>query len=338
LFLDLPGLRLIDISLDDSSHKIKNYAVVFAPRAGHHSNIAERTALFMRDRGLAKMAVVEQKCASEIPLYINGKRHYENFDGQVDQYTAVLEHLKNITGYPSHLIAVCQPGPLLAATLIRNPGLGKTFGSAGSPMHTEGEEGLITNFSRLMGEHYIDFLMDFFYQKVPEGNKGAGRRIYDGRMQVLGFYFLGIDQHLKNFRRAFSDIKKGDREAFLRQKSFYSWYNYVTHFPEGFIRDTYKKIFLENQLVKGTLDIKGTPIGIKDYPGDVPVWALGGTKDDIAPPLQATGHVSLIDSVPEEDRLLILAKAGHMGLFRSQKVLETDYEEITRFILERSDF
>jgi len=337
ILLDLPGLRLIDISLD-VKHKIGNYSVVFAPRAGHHSNIAERTALFMRDKGLTRMAVVEQKCASEIPLYVNGERHYENFDGQVAQYTAILELLRNITGYPPHLIAVCQPGPLLAATLILNPDLGKTFGSAGSPMHTEGEEGLLTNFSRLMGENYIDFLMNLFYQKVPEGEKGAGRKIYDGRMQVFGFYLLGIDQHFKNFRKAFSDIKKGDKEAYLKQKHFYDWYNYVTHFPAGFIRDTYKKIFIKNQLIKGTREIRGKSVGIKDYPANVPIWALGGTKDDIAPPLQATGHVPLIKSVPDEDRLFLLAEAGHMGLFRSKRVLESDYEKITQFILERSDY
>jgi len=336
ILLDLPGLRLIDISLD-TKHKIGNYTVVFAPRAGHHSNIAERTARFMRDRGLTRMAVVEQKCASDIPLYVNGQRHHENFDGQVEQYRAVLEHLRDITGHPPHLVAVCQPGPLLAATLILYPDLGKTFGSAGSPMHTEGEESLLTNFSRLMGENYIDVLMNFFYRKVPEGEVGAGRKIYDGRLQVLGFYMLGIDQHVKNFRKAYSDIRKGNRDAYLRQKNFYEWYNYVTHFPAGFIRDTYKKIFVNNELIRGTMEINGQTVDIKNYPGDVPIWALGGTKDDIAPPLQATGHVPLIESVPEKDRLVVPANAGHMGLFRSQKVLENDYSRITQFLLERSD-
>lgn len=336
VLLDLPGLRLIDISLD-GDHRIKNYTVVFAPRAGHHSNIAERTARFMRDRGLTRMAVVEQKCASKIPLFIDGKRHYENFNGQVAQYSAVLDFLKKKTGVPPHLVAVCQPGPLLAATLILNPGLGKTFGSAGSPMHTEGEDGLLTDFARLMGKDYIDLLMNLFYQEVPEGEPGAGRRIYDGRLQVLGFYLLGMDQHMKNFRKAFSDIQNGRQDAYLRQKHFYEWYNYATHFPEGFIRDTYQKVFVDNQFIRGSLKINGTTVGINDYPGDVPVWALGGMKDDIAPPLQATGHVPLIDAVPEKDRLVLLADAGHMGLFRSRKVLESDYDRITRFILERSD-
>ena len=64
VLLDLPGLRLIDISAQ-VEHKIRNFAVVFAPRAGHHSNIAERAAYYMRDQGLTRMAIVEQKCAEE---------------------------------------------------------------------------------------------------------------------------------------------------------------------------------------------------------------------------------------------------------------------------------
>ena len=138
ILLDLPGMRVIDISAD-IRHRIHNYGVVFAPRAGHHSNIAERVALFLRDQGLTRMAVVEQKCADDIPLSVNGHRHREDFEGQVDQYRQVLELLKLRTGYSPHLIAICQPGPLLLSTLILHPELGKTFGSAGSPMHTEAE-------------------------------------------------------------------------------------------------------------------------------------------------------------------------------------------------------
>jgi poly-beta-hydroxyalkanoate depolymerase len=97
-------------------HALKNYTVVFAPRAGHHSNIAERVALFLRDHGLSRMAVVEQKCAEDIPLYVDGKRHHEDFAGQVDQYRLILGHLKRLTGRPPHLVAICQPGPLPMTT------------------------------------------------------------------------------------------------------------------------------------------------------------------------------------------------------------------------------
>ena len=335
VLLDLPGMKLIDISLD-TEHRIQNYGVVFAPRAGHHSNIAERAALFMRDQGLSRMAVVEQKCADDIPLEINGERHFEGFEGQIDQYRRILTHLKEMTGHAPHLIAICQPGPLLISTLILNPELGKTFGSAGSPMHTEAERGFLTDFARLMGTTYIDLLMCLAGRRVGDDCAGVGREAYDGSYQVLGFYLLGLDQHYRNLKRYLADMKQGDQAAAERQASFYQWYNFVHHFPSGFIRDTYKKIFARNELIRGTLSIGGQRVDIRDYPS-VPIWALGGSNDDIAPPLQATGHIDLID-LPPHQKLNLTCDAGHMGLFRAQRILEEYYSQITEFILAHSDY
>jgi polyhydroxyalkanoate depolymerase len=337
ILLDLPGMRLIDISTD-VRHRIHNYGVVFAPRAGHHSNIAERVALFLRDQGLTRMAVVEQKCAEDIPLNVNGHRHREDFEGQVDQYRQVLELLKLRTGHSPHLIAICQPGPLLLSTLILHPELGKTFGSAGSPMHTEAEKGFLTDFARKAGEGYIDRMLAFFGHTIGEDHAGAGRLTYDGRLQVLGFYLMAWDQHYRNYKKLLNDMKNGDNESARRQKAFYQWYNTVHHFPAGFIRDTYKKIFVQNALIRGYLKIGDRKVDIANYPVQTPLWALGGESDHIAPPKQAVGHMDLMPEMPAQNQLRLLCDAGHMGLFRSQRVLEKHYRRIADFLLTHSDY
>jgi len=337
ILLDLPGLRLIDISAD-VRHRILNYGVVFAPRAGHHSNIAERVALFLRDQGLSRMAVVEQKCAEDIPLYVDGVRHREDFDGQVAQYRQVLELLKQRTGHAPHLIAICQPGPLLLSTLILNPELGRTFGSAGSPMHTEAEKGFLTEFARTAGETYIDRMLGLFGHIIGADAPGAGRLTYDGRLQVLGFYLLAWDQHFRNLKNLLNDMQDGDNESARRQKVFYQWYNTVHHFPAGFIRDTYKKIFVRNALIRGGLQIGGKTAALADYPVRIPIWALGGTADPIVPPLQAVGHLDLMPEMPPQHSLRLLCDAGHTGLFRSRKVLEQQYRQIADFLLTHSDY
>ncbi|MGD8723191.1 MAG: hypothetical protein PVG00_04615, partial [Desulfobacterales bacterium] len=280
ILLELPSLRVIDMSAE-VKHTLHNYAVVFAPRAGHHSNIAERVALYLRDQGLTRMAIVEQKCADDIPLYVDQTRHRENFDSQIDQYKQVLTHLKQLSGYPPHLIAICQPGPLLMSTLILNPQLGKTFGSAGSPMHTEAEKGVLTDFARLMGESYIDELMRCCGRTITAKRPGHGRQSFDGALQVLGFYYLGMDQHVRNFKRLLLDLKQGNSKSAERQMEFYRWYHTVHHFPAGFIRDTYKKIFVRNELIRGKLSAGNQIIDIRDYPDHVPIWALGGSRDKI---------------------------------------------------------
>jgi polyhydroxyalkanoate depolymerase len=336
ILLDLPGLRVIDIS-SETNHALHNYTAVFAPRAGHHSNIAEKVALYLRGQGLTRMALVEQKCADDIPLYVSDRRHQENFDSQVAQYRRVLADLKKRSGHPSHLVAICQPGPLLMSTLILHPELGKTFGSAGSPMHTEAEEGFLTDFARLMGEDYIDNLIRFFGHATQAPKAGSGRQCFDGALQVLGFYYLGMDQHVRNFKRLLRDLKRDNRESARRQMAFYRWYHTVHHFPAGFIRDTFKKIFINNELIRGRLVVGEKRVGIDDYPGDVPIWALGGNRDEIAPPLQATGHMDLISAVPAEDKLDLICNGGHMGLFRSEAILKAHYSRIARFMMDRSD-
>ena len=336
VILDLPSLRVIDISLP-IAHRIDNYTIVFAPRAGHHSNIAERVALYLRDQGLSRMAVVEQKCADEIPLYVDGQRHSEDFNSQVQQYTQVMAHAKQITGKPAHLVAICQPGPLLISALILNPQLGKTLGTAGSPMHTEAQQGFLTDFARLMGAGFIDNLMSIFGRPIESSRTGSGREVYDGALQVLGFYYMGMDQHVRNFRRLWTDLKTGNTESAERQKVFYDWYNTVHHFPAGFIRDTFKKIFIGNELIHGELKIGDKEVDIKDYPRSVPIWALGGQADAIVPPLQATGHMDFIESVSLADKRNLTCDGGHMGLFRSEKILKSHYSQIAAFMLAHSD-
>ena len=223
------------------------------------------------------------------------------------------------------------------STLILNPHLGKTFGSAGSPMDTEGERGVLTDLSRTLGEGFIDLLTRLFRYRVPEGNPGEGRDAYDGSAHVLGFYLLGKDQHMRNLRKLLADLKTGNKADAERQKVFYQWYNTVNHLPVEFIKDTFKKIFLRNELVRGTLEISGKRISTRDYPAGLPIWALAGRKDKITPPLQATGHMRLLRSVPEEDKLTLLCGGGHMGLFRSSEILKNYYSRIVEFMLSHSD-
>jgi poly-beta-hydroxyalkanoate depolymerase len=178
----------------------------------------------------------------------------------------------------------------------------------------------------MAGEDYIERLVSVSGHTVSDEHVGAGRESYDGRVHVFGFYFLGMDQHFKNLRRLLTDLKQGNKEDAERQKAFYRWYNYVNHAPIGFIRDTYQKIFVKNELISGKLAIHGKMIGVKDYPGSVPIWALGGNKDAIAPPLQATGHMDMIDSIPQ-NKLTLTCNGGHMGLFRSSKILKEYYNQ-----------
>ncbi len=109
------------------------------------------------------------------------------------------------------------------------------------------------------------------------------------------------------------------------------------NFPAGFIRDTFQKIFVGNELIRGKLSIGERTIGIKDYPAGAPIWALGGKRNDIAPEGQAVGHLPLIHNVAEADKLSLTCDGGHMALFRSEKILDQYYTRIADFLLAHSD-
>jgi poly-beta-hydroxyalkanoate depolymerase len=205
-------------------------------------------------------------------------------------------------------------------------------------MHTEAEKGFLTEFARSAGEDYIDRMITLFGHTIGEDHAGAGRLTYDGRLQVLGFYLMAREQHLKNFKNLLTDMQNGDKQAARRQKAFYQWYNTVHHFPAGFIRDTYKQIFVQNALIHGDLNIGERKVGIADYPVGIPIWALGGRTDHIAPPLQAVGHLDLIPDLSPQNSLRLICDAGHMGLFRSQQILQKYYRCIADFMLAHSDY
>ena len=154
----------------------------------------------------------------------------------------------------------------------------------------------------------------------------------------MGFYLLAWHQHLRNFKNLLAELKKGDNKAAERQKAFYQWYNTVHHFPAGFIQDTYKKVFIQNALINAGLEIGSQTVKITDYPLQTPIWAIGGTADNIAPPLQAVGHLDFIAGILPQNRLRLLCDAGHMGLFRSQRILEKYYRRIADFLLTHSDY
>jgi len=334
--LDLPGMKAIDISLN-KEHDIHNYTVIFSPRAGHHSNIAEKVATYMRDNGLSKIIIIEQKCADDIPMFVNGKRHYEDFKSQIAQYTKILETLKELSGgYSSHIVAICQPGPLAIMTTILRPDLVKTFGSSGSPMDTDAEKGFLSDFTRFAGKNFIDNMINFFGYTVPKGKIGEGRRCFNGGLQIIAFYMLGAEAHLKNFRKLLDDIYKNNDDAIERQKIFYQWYNLAYHSSEDFIKDTFIKIFKNNNLIRGTLNINDNIISIRDYP-NIPIWALGGSKDDIAPVKQATNHLNLIQSVSDLHKLKLITDGGHMAIFRSKRILKDYYSKIVKFIFNHSN-
>ncbi len=246
----------------------------------------------MRDQGLSRMAVVEQKCAAEVPLYVDGKRHREDFDGQAQQYRRVLEHLKGRTGAPAHLMAVCQPDPRLMSTLTLHPSLGRTFGCAGSPMDTEAAPGFLTDYARTLGPGYIDMMLFLFGTTVPDNQVGAGRRAYDGSLAGAGVLPVGHAAAPEKLQASAAGPQKRQPAGRRAPEGFLQL---VQHRPSfsGRIHPRYlQEDFHSQRTGPRPAFHRGRCVRPEDYPGDVPLWALGGKQDDIAPLARPWGTCS----------------------------------------------
>ena len=74
-------------------------------------------------------------------------------------------------------------------------------------------------------------------------------------MGASGFRILlsGGRTACSQFQTTVDGYQTRQRDSAERQKSFYEWYNTAHHFPAGFIRDTFQKIFINNELIHGSL-------------------------------------------------------------------------------------
>jgi polyhydroxyalkanoate synthase subunit PhaC len=92
----------------------------------------------------------------------------------------------------------------------------------------------------------------------------------------------------------------------------------------------YHRVFRANDLAGGDLDLGGRRIELADI--DVPVLAVGGADDTIAP-ANAVRH--LLDLVPNAATARFeLAPGGHLGVLTGREARGTTWLMVDRFLAE----
>lgn len=88
-----------------------------------------------------------------------------------------------------------------------------------------------------------------------------------------------------------------------------TWINDNVHIPKGFYIDLIEKLYRENALVKGTLDLAGEPAVLEEV--RVPALTVCAREDHIVPPDSAiAGH----NAFGSEDKRLEVFEGGHIGV------------------------
>lgn len=286
--------------------------LVFAPMSGHYATLLRQTAKDLLASGYNTF-ITEHEDASRVPLQAGDF----GFEDCVEFYIDAIRAVKAKTGRDVHVMAVCQPGPALAAALAVmeknvDPATPRSATFMGSPIDTRQEKNAVTEFA---DTHEMSWFDRHAIHTVPFTREGSGRKVYSGVQQLFSFMMMKLNDHITSHRDLFFDLIKGDTGAAYKQKAFYNEFLAVCDLPGKFYRETVEWVFKDRRLAKGTQTYRGERVDL-NHISRTPILAVGGEKDDITHPKQCLELLNLCGGLDSSMKRELIAKGvGHYGLF-----------------------
>ena len=169
-------------------------------------------------------------------------------------------------------------------------------------------------------------------QRVPVKYPGAMRRVYPGFMQLTGFIAMNPERHLESHHDYYNHLVAGDGESAEAHRRFYDEYNAVMDLPAEYYLDTIVRVFQEQSLARGLLDVAGErvkPEAIKK----TALFTIEGELDDISGSGQTEAAHTLCTGLPATRRQHYTAPGlGPYGIFSGRKYREMIYPKVREFI------
>ena len=251
----------------------------------------------------------------------------------LDEYIAHIVDFLLEMGPGTHVMAVCQPCvPVLAAAAVlaedQDPAQPQSLILMAGPVDARLNPGPVNNFAGRVSHAVLDRTA---IHTVPWPHRGAGRRVYPGFLQVMGFLGLDPRRHASAFRGLLRDVARGDEAAAQRTKSFYDEFFAVLDVPAEFYLDTLDVIFTEHHLARGCMTWRGRPV--RPSAISSALLAIEAENDELCPPGQTRAAHDLCTSIPAERRREHLQPGvGHYGVFNGSRFEREIYPVIREFI------
>lgn len=96
-------------------------------------------------------------------------------------------------------------------------------------------------------------------------------------------------------------------------------------------REIIKKIYQQNQLIKGNMQIGNDKVNLENL--TMPVLNIVGKYDDLVPP---DSSKSIMETIPNSDKKMIEFPTGHVGLCISKKAHKKLWPKVTKWLDKRS--
>lgn len=281
--------------------------LLVAPMSGHYATLLRSTVRSLLPD--CEVYVTDWHNARDVPVSA-GK-----FD--VEDYTKYLVDFIREMGPTTHVVAVCQPGPIaLAATAylasVEPAAQPASLTLIGGPVDPDANPSDVTDFGKRVTMGQLEHTM---IQRVGFSHPGVGRKVYPGLLQLSSFISMNAETHGKAFMNQIVRTAQGDAEDNDKHNKFYDEYLAVMDMTAEFYLSTVDRIFKNREVARNAFYVDGVHADISKIT-DVAVKIVEGENDDISAPGQCLAALDLLTGLPEAKKAAHLEPgAGHYGIF-----------------------
>ncbi|WP_259780358.1 polyhydroxyalkanoate depolymerase [Aestuariispira ectoiniformans] len=252
----------------------------------------------------------------------------------IDTYIDYLMDFMRFLSPDLHVMAVCQPAPLVLAAvslLAQNddPAQPKSMVLMGGPIDTRAAPTVVT---QLAENRPMSWFESHCVHRVPPRYPGANRKVYPGFLQLRAFISMNPARHATAHWRMYNHLIEGDGDSADAHRRFYDEYLAVMDTPAAFYLDTVREIFKEHSLPRGTMTWRGEvvdPSAIKK----TALMTVEGELDDISAPGQTIAAHDMCKNLPKSKHLnYIQETVGHYGIFNGRRWREQIKPRIAEFV------
>lgn len=302
--------------------------LLVAPMSGHYATLLRDTvrALLIEN----EVWVTDWHDAAQVPK-AEGRFGIEAYMQYLMDF---LVHLHAEDPRPVHIMAVCQPAPLVLATVAllaeeKAPHCPASMVLMGGPVDTRAAATVVTQVAENRSMSWFERNV---IHRVPPRFPGANRKVYPGFLQLRAFWSMNPARHAGAHWSMYKHLVKGDGESADRTRAFYDEYMAVADVAADFFLETVDHVFRRHSLPKGELTWKDRlvrPEAIRD----VGLMTVEGELDDISAPAQTEAAHDICPNIPEALREhLMQPEVGHYGIFNGRRWREQICPQIGAFV------
>jgi len=285
--------------------------LLVAPMSGHFATLLRDTVrTLLQDHDVY---ITDWHNARDVPM-----RHGPF---GLDDYTEHLIRFLDRMGPGSHLMAICQPcvAALAATSLMAqdaHPAQPRSLTLMAGPIDCRVNP---TGVNELATSKPMSWFEENMIHKVPWTQRGAGRKVYPGFVQLSAFMAMNRERHQKAFEDMYAHIAAGEHDKAAHTKAFYEEYFAVADLPAEFYLETVGKVFQTYDLPRGALSWRDTMVDPQAIRRTA-LFTVEGERDDICSVGQTVAAQDLCTSVrPYWRTHHVQTGVGHYGVFSGRR-------------------